>query len=79
MVIFLAFSLAVYSSMKFVADMQMQVARHAYINKEITMAKLYSEKAMRWNPFERRYLGNTDKINRKYTELITIMKNKETK
>lgn len=68
-VIFLAVSLAVFSAMRFVADMQTQVTRVAWANKDIITAYHYTEKALAWNPTEARYYRYRNRIRERYNHI----------
>lgn len=73
-VIFLSVAMCTFSTSKVVADMQMQVARTAYMNREISMALIYATKAVHTNPFEIHYKNNLVKIKKQYLYLQKCLK-----
>jgi hypothetical protein len=78
-IIVVASSLIVFSVMRFVADMQMQVVRVAWVNKEIKVAYIYTKKAIAWNPTELKYYEQNTLIMDKYKQLKKIKDERNTK
>ena len=73
-IIFLSINLLWFASIRFVADMQMNVANRAFSNYDINTAQVYLMRALKTNPTEFIYRKNLKIVKAKRNQLEKLAK-----